>query len=339
MIKSLALLGSTGSIGTQTLAVCQAFNIDVKGLAAGSNAVELFEQIKIFRPLVAALADEEEALRLRTWVKAAGLKTEILAGDESICDLAREIEAEMVVCAMVGMAGLAPAIAALEGDHEIALANKETLVAGGDFVMSLAAQKGRLIRPIDSEHSAIWQCIGTGGEKRLERIWLTASGGPFRGYTKEQLKTVNSAAALRHPTWTMGPKITVDSATLMNKGLELIEACHLFSVSESKVNIIVHPQSIIHSMVEWVDGSVIAQLGATDMTLPIQLALTWPDRRPGVARRFNPFAEGMSTLTMEPPDEDTFECLRLAREAYRQGNGLPAVLNAANEVAVAAFLE
>ncbi|HHX38207.1 MAG TPA: 1-deoxy-D-xylulose-5-phosphate reductoisomerase, partial [Clostridiaceae bacterium] len=275
MIKSLTLLGSTGSIGTQTLAVCEAFDISVRGLVAGSDVAGLFAQIKKFKPMAAALDDVGAAAELAQRVKAAGIKTEILSGRAGICDLARDTDAEMVMCAMVGMAGLAPTVAALEGDHEIALANKETLVAGGDYVMALAEQKGRLIRPVDSEHSAIWQCLATGGESRLERIWLTASGGPFRGYQRDDLVAVDVTATLNHPTWSMGPKITVDSATLMNKGLELIEACHLFSVDEEKVKIIIHPQSIIHSMVEWVDGSVVAQIGAPDMALPIQLALTW----------------------------------------------------------------
>lgn len=338
MIRSLAILGSTGSIGTQTLEVCRQYGIAVEALAAGSRADALFDQISQFKPAVAVLADEKAASALADRVRAAGLKTEVLGGSRAVCDVARETTADLVMCAMVGMAGLEPTVAALESGHEIALANKEVLVSGGQWVMRLAAEHGRMIRPVDSEHSAIWQCLMSGRRAQLRKIWLTASGGPFRGRRAADLTGVTASDALRHPTWSMGAKITVDSATLMNKGLELIEACHLFDVSPSDVEVVVHPQSVIHSMVEWQDGSVVAQLGHADMKLPIQLALGWPDRWPAPERRFNPFAPGASTLTAEPPDEETFRCIRLARAAMAEGGAAPTVLNGANEAAVAAFL-
>lgn len=338
MIRSLTVLGSTGSIGTQTLEVCRRYGIGVEALVAGSRADQLFDQICQFKPAVAVLSDEQAAASLAGRVRSVGLRTEVLGGSRAVCDVARDTTADMVMCAMVGMAGLAPAVAALEGGHEIALANKEVLVTGGQWVMRLAAERGRMIRPVDSEHSAIWQCLMTGRRAELRKIWLTASGGPFRGRRAEELANVTVADALRHPTWSMGAKITIDSATLMNKGLELIEACHLFDVSPSDVEIMVHPQSVIHSMVEWQDGSVVAQMGHPDMKLPIQLALGWPDRWPAPERRFNPFAPGAAVLTAEPPDEETFRCLRMAREAMAAGGAAPAVLNGANEAAAAAFL-
>lgn len=338
MISSVTILGSTGSIGVQTIDVCRRYGIRIEALAAGRNADILFEQIKSCRPRQAALEDSEAAARLDRMVREAGLSTEVFCGREAIVGLARETEAELVMCAMVGMAGLAPTVAALEGGHQIALANKEALVTGGDIVMPLAERQGVLVRPVDSEHSAIWQCLWTGGINRLKKIWLTASGGPFRGKKAEELEQVTVKQALAHPTWTMGAKITIDSATMMNKGLEMIEACHLFQVRPEQVEIMVHPQSIIHSMVEWQDGSVIAQLGHADMRLPIQLALSWPDRWPNEDRHFDPFSAGASNLTAEPPDEGTFRCIRLAKQAAAAGGFMPTVMNAANEVAVAAFL-
>ncbi len=365
MVKKIAILGSTGSIGRQTLSVCRELGIAPVALAAGANVDRLFEQIEEWSPELAVLADKEAALRLQKQVQAAGLKTRIEAGEEALCEVSAYPTAEVSVLAMVGMAGLAPTMAALQSGKDIALANKEVLVAAGDLVMAraelagpnrrpgrpsgserrdksnLAKSRGPAkpaVYPVDSEHSAIWQCLRGGNRDDLKKIWLTASGGPFRNYTKRDLLGVTPKRALAHPTWAMGSKISIDSATLMNKGLELIEACHLFQVSPAAVEILVHPQSVIHSMVEWADGTVLAQLGAADMQLPIRLALTWPDRPALAAANFNPLAAGRDKLEFFSPDRDVFSCLQLAEEAIAHGGLLPAVMNAANEVAVERFL-
>ncbi len=339
MINSLTILGSTGSIGVQTLEVCRKYNVDVVGLAAGQNVARMLEQIIEFKPQTAVMAQARAADELRVQVNQLGLSTRVIGGEEAVSDLAAEAPAEMVMCAMVGMAGLKPVVSALRAGRQIALANKEALVTGGKLVMNLAREKKILIRPVDSEHSAIWQCLTSGRKKELRKIWLTASGGPFRGRTLDQMRAVTREEALDHPTWEMGAKITIDSATMMNKGLEMIEACWLFDVGPQKIDYLVHPQSIIHSMVEWQDGSVVAQLGHADMKLPIQVALAHPNRLSDPERVFNPFDPSASTLTFAKPDPENFPCLRLAGEAMKAGGLMPTVLNGSNEVAVASFLE
>lgn len=337
MVRSLSLLGSTGSIGTQTLAVARTFGIRVAALAAGRSVDALERQVREFRPRLASLASEADAAELRRRLAGCGFPVEVLHGDEGVRAVATCAEAEIVVAAMVGVAGLVPVVRALEAGKGIALANKETLVAGGSVVMPLARARDLPILPVDSEHSAVWQCLQGAPAGSLARILLTASGGPFRGRTQASLEGVTAEQALAHPTWKMGGKITIDSATLMNKGLEVIEAHWLFDVPVDRVTVVVHPQSIIHSMVEFADGSVLAQMGRPDMKLPIQVALSYPDRVPGDCPRFDPLACG--PLTFEAPDPGTFRCLALAYEAGRTGGSLPAAMNAANETAVALFLD
>ncbi len=338
MTNTVSILGSTGSIGRQTIEVCELLGIKMACLTARTSSDLLFEQALRVKPDLLVLEEEKQALKLQDRCEAAGLTCRVLHGREGLKAAASWDEADTVVAAMVGMAGLEPVVWALEASKQVALANKETLVAGGNLVMSLAKEKNRPILPVDSEHSAIWQCLRSGSAEEVETIFLTCSGGPFRGKLRAELETVTKAEALAHPTWKMGGKISIDSATLMNKGLELIEACHLFSCSEEQVEIVVHPESIIHSMVGFRDHSVIAQLGFPDMRLPIQLALTWPQRLPSLEPRFDPFAEEARTLHFERPDEETFGALALARAAQREGACLPIVLNAANEVAVHYFL-
>ncbi len=338
MAQTISILGSTGSIGRQTLEVCEHLGIRVACLTARQQLTLLFEQAKKFKPELLVLEDPSQADKLRDLCAQEGLRCQVKHGQEGLKAAASWAGTDTVVAAMVGMAGLEPVIAALEAGKDVALANKETLVAGGSLVMNLARAKACRILPVDSEHSAIWQCLRAGKEDELEKIFLTCSGGPFRGKTREELKSVSQKEALAHPTWKMGGKISIDSATLMNKGLELIEACHLFSCSEEQVEIVVHPESIIHSMVGFCDHSVIAQLGFPDMRLPIQLALTWPKRLPSLERAFDPFSEEASTLHFERADQETFRAIELARAASRDGRCLPIVLNAANEVAVHYFL-
>lgn len=335
-MKSIALLGSTGSIGMQTLDVIAAhpdqFNISV--LAAHSNDILLEQQIEAFQPAIAVLSDKKAADRL---VKRFRGKTTILAGEEGLIEAAAFPQSTLVLSAVVGFAGLRPAIAALEAGKDLALANKETLVAAGQLVTDLACKMECRILPVDSEHSAIFQCLSGQAANRVKRLILTASGGPFRGYSAEQLKHVSVAECLKHPNWSMGRKITIDSATLVNKGLEVIEARWLFGIDYHAIEVLVHPQSIVHSMVEFVDGSVIAQLGVPDMRVPIQYALTYPDRLLSSAPSLNLAAIG--ALTFSVPDHDVFPGLNLAFQAGRQGGTYPCVYNAANEVAVHAFLE
>ena len=334
-VKRLAILGSTGSIGTQTLDVVrrqpELFRVTV--LAANRSDELVERQIEEFCPDIAALADETAAARLRERYHG---KTKILGGEQAILEAAAYDEADTVVTSMVGFAGLAPTLAALKAGKTIALANKETLVVAGEIVTALAKEKGVPILPVDSEHCALFQCLQ--GERRdtVERLILTASGGPFRGKTTEELKSVTVADCLKHPTWSMGKKITVDSATLVNKGLEVIEAHWLYDVPYEKIEVAVHPQSIVHSMVEFRDGAVMAQLGLPDMRLPIQYALTYPVREAADFGRMD-FRTQMS-LSFEPPDMRTFRGLALAYEAGKAGGVMPCALNAANEEAVAAFL-
>ena len=337
-MKKISILGSTGSIGTQTLEVVRSNgDIQVTALAAGHNITMLEAQIREFRPSIACVWDEEKAAELKTAV--ADLPVKVVSGMEGLMDAAAEPEAEIVVTAVVGMIGIRPTIAAMEAGKDIALANKETLVTAGHIIMKLAQEKGVRILPVDSEHSAIFQCLN--GERehgnRIHKILLTASGGPFRGWTHEQLKTVTPADALKHPNWSMGHKITIDSSTMVNKGLEVMEARWLFDVDMDQIQVVVQPQSIIHSMVEFEDGAVMAQLGTPDMKLPIQYALYYPERRylPGDRLDF----EALSEIRFEKPDMETFRGLKLAYEAGRAGGTLPVVFNAANEKAVGKFLK
>ena len=337
-MKKISILGSTGSIGTQTLEVVRSNgDIQVTALAAGHNITMLEAQIREFRPSIACVWDEEKAAELKTAV--ADLPVKVVSGMEGLMEAAAEPEAEIVVTAVVGMIGIRPTIAAMEAGKDIALANKETLVTAGHIIMKLAREKGVRILPVDSEHSAIFQCLN--GERehgnQIHKILLTASGGPFRGWTHEQLKTVTPADALKHPNWSMGHKITIDSSTMVNKGLEVMEARWLFDVDMDQIQVVVQPQSIIHSMVEFEDGAVMAQLGTPDMKLPIQYALYYPERRylPGDRLDF----EALSEIRFEKPDMETFRGLKLAYEAGRAGGTLPVVFNAANEKAVGKFLK
>ena len=335
-MKKIAILGSTGSIGTQTLEVVRENkDIEVVGLAAGNNIRLLEEQIREFHPKTAAVWSEERAKELREKVKNVDVK--VVSGMEGLIELSVMEESEILVTAIVGMIGIRPTIEAIKAGKDIALANKETLVTAGHIIMPLAKEHRVSILPVDSEHSAIFQSLQGGQEKALHKILLTASGGPFRGKTKEELANIQVEDALKHPNWEMGRKITIDSSTLVNKGLEVIEAKWLFDVSFDQIEVVVHPQSIIHSMVEYVDGAIIAQLGTPDMKLPIQYALYYPERRFLPGERLD-FAK-LSQLTFEKPDMETFYGLRLAFEAGRAGGSLPTVFNAANELAVSKFLE
>lgn len=335
-MKKIAILGSTGSIGTQTLEVVRENkDIEVLGLAAGNNIKLLERQIREFHPKMAAVWSEERAKELRENVKDLNIK--IVSGMEGLIELSVMEESEILVTAIVGMIGIRPTIEAIKAGKDIALANKETLVTAGHIIMPLAKEYQVAILPVDSEHSAIFQSLQGGQEKALHKILLTASGGPFRQKTREELLNIQVEDALKHPNWEMGRKITIDSSTLVNKGLEVIEAKWLFDVSLDQIEVVVHPQSIIHSMVEYVDGAIIAQLGTPDMKLPIQYALYYPERRflPGDRLDF----AALSKLTFERPDMETFYGLRLAFEAGKEGGSLPAVFNAANELAVSKFLE
>lgn len=334
-MKKIAILGSTGSIGTQTLEIVrEQGDLQVTALAAGSNITLLEKQIRQFRPVLAAVWEEEKARDLKERVK--DLDIEILSGMEGLIAVAVQEESEILVTAIVGMLGLRPTVAAIQAGKTIALANKETLVTAGHLIMPLAKEYGVSILPVDSEHSAIFQSLNGERENRITRILLTASGGPFRGKTRAELQQVTLEDALKHPNWSMGKKITVDSATLVNKGLEVMEAKWLFDVDLDRIQVLVHPQSVIHSMVEYEDGAVIAQLGTPDMRLPIQYALYYPKRKNLSGKRLDFFELG--NLTFEKPDMETFEGLSLAMKAMRKGGNLPTVFNAANERAVAMFL-
>jgi 1-deoxy-D-xylulose-5-phosphate reductoisomerase len=339
--RRVAILGSTGSIGLSALSVARHLKgrVAIQGLAAGRNAKELLRQAREFKPSILGIADESQGAWLRGQIaKIKGPKPRVVVGPAALEAVAVERGSNMVLTSVVGAAGLVPTLAAIAAGKDIALANKETLVAGGELVSAAAHRHGVSILPVDSEHNAIFQCLsGIGGEHELKRLILTASGGPFRQSPASALKKVTVAQALKHPTWTMGAKITVDSATLMNKGLEVIEAHWLFGIGYDRISVLVHPQSVIHSMVEDIDGSVLAQLGPTDMRLPIQHAFTYPDRVAVNVGHLDFL--GIPALTFEAPDMKRFPCLALAFEAGRMGGGAPAALNAANEVAVEAFLK
>ena len=332
-MKSIVILGSTGSIGTQTLDVCCMHGFGVKALSASTNTAQLEKQAREFKPEYVCVYSESAYPDMKQ--RLADTKIKVLCGMEGLCELAR-LDCDIVVNSVVGMVGLLPTLEAAKAGNDIALANKETLVAGGKLVTDCVKEHGVKLLPIDSEHSAIFQCLMGAGENRPEKILLTASGGPFYGKNTEELRRVTVEQALKHPNWSMGAKITIDSATLMNKGLELIEAVRLFDVRPEQVEIVVHRQSIIHSAVEFEDGAVIAQLGTADMRIPIQLALTYPRRLPSPAKKLSLFDVGQ--LTFSKPDPETFRGLALAYEAGRQGGSMPTVFNAANEKAVAMFL-
>ncbi|MFA6735632.1 MAG: 1-deoxy-D-xylulose-5-phosphate reductoisomerase [Saccharofermentanales bacterium] len=338
MIRSISVTGSTGSIGTQTLAVASHLGIEVKAISANNNAEKIFDQVRKFRPKLVSLNDHNAVKRLLEMMGSDFPGTEVISGQQGNIEVASYPDVDMTVAAMVGVAGLESVLAGIKAGHDIALANKETLVAGGAFVMEAAEKAGVKIFPVDSEHSAIWQCLPDNEEpgKIIRRLFLTASGGPFRGWNKERLVNVNVEEALSHPTWIMGNKITIDSATLMNKGLEVIEAHWLFNVDPANIRVVIHPQSIIHSMVEFVDGSVLGQLGFADMKIPIQAALTRKERVEGVFREFDPV--NASPIVFEEPDMRTFRCLPLAFDALKTGGSMPAVMNSANEKAVELFL-
>ena len=335
-MKKIAILGSTGSIGTQTLEVVRENgDIEVLGLAAGNNIKLLEAQIREFRPKLVAVWSEEKAKELRS--RVSDLSVKIVSGMDGLIEVAKMEHTEILVTAIEGMIGLRPTIAAIKAGKDIALANKETLVTAGHIIMPLAKEYNVSILPVDSEHSAIFQSLQGNPRGALHKILLTASGGPFRGKKRADLENIQVEDALKHPNWEMGRKITIDSSTLVNKGLEVIEAKWLFDVDVEQIEVVVHPQSIIHSMVEYVDGAIIAELGTPDMKLPIQYALYYPERRYLLGERVD--FSTLSQLTFEKPDMDTFYGLRLAFEAGKVGGSLPTVFNAANELAVSKFLE
>lgn len=335
-MKKIAILGSTGSIGTQTLEIVRNNqDLQVVALAAGSNFLKMEEQVREFSPKLAVMWSRKAAEELRGRIKDTG--TRVLEGMDGLLEIAVMEEMEVLVAAIVGMIGIRPTIAAIQAKKTIALANKETLVTAGHIIMPLAERMKAPILPVDSEHSAIFQSMQGEPKERVSKILLTASGGPFRGRKREELLDITVEDALKHPNWSMGKKITVDSSTLVNKGLEVIEAKWLFGVEPEKIQVVVHPQSIIHSMVEYADGGIMAQLGMPDMKLPIQYALFYPDRRPMDGRRVDFFE--LSSITFERPDMETFRGLKMAYEAIAAGGSMPTVYNAANEKAVALFLE
>ncbi len=339
-MKRLVILGSTGSIGTQALDVAEKLGYPVIALAAHSNVTLLEQQIRQFRPRLAAMFEDGAAQDLR--IRVRDCETQVLSGMDGLCELAGLSDVDMVLNSVVGMVGLLPTLTALRAGHDVALANKETLVAGGELVMSTAREQGANLLPVDSEHSAIFQCLqgtakgswappSSSADLGIRRLILTASGGPFFGKTADQLAAVTPADALRHPNWSMGQKITIDSATMMNKGLELIEARWLFDVTEENIDIVVHRESIVHSLVEYDDFSVLAQMGVPDMRIPIQYALTWPARMPSPVKRLDLASAG--NLSFFKPDNEAFPCMELCRRALRKGGAYPAAVNAANEVA------
>lgn len=336
--KKIALLGSTGSIGTQALDVIRQHpeRFDAYVLTANNNVDLLAAQARQFRPDAVVIANEEKYDRLRDLL--ADMPVKVYAGAQALCEVVEAAPVDMVLAAMVGFSGLRPTVSAIRAGKAVALANKETLVVAGDVITRLAAESRVPVLPVDSEHSAIFQCIVGEGRNQIAKILLTASGGPFRTMSREQLSGVGSAEALCHPNWKMGAKITIDSATMMNKGFEMIEACWLFGVRPSDVEVVVHPESIVHSAVRFADGAVKAQLGLPDMRLPIQYALSFPERLP-LEGNDGPDLFSLGRLTFERPDVDRFPCLQLAYDAAEQGGNVPCVMNAANEVANAAFRE
>lgn len=334
-MKKIAILGSTGSIGTQTLEIVRENpDLEIVGLAAGTN-IDLFErQVREFHPKLVSLQSEAACKELK--IRLADIQVTVVCGMDGLIQIAEMEESQVLVTAIVGMIGIRPTIAAIKKGKDIALANKETLVTAGHIIMPLAKERGVSILPVDSEHSAIFQSMQGENRQRVSRLLITASGGPFRGKTREQLENVRLEDALHHPNWSMGNKITIDSASLVNKGLEVMEAKWLFGVELEQIQVVVHPQSIIHSMVEYVDGGIMAQLGMPDMKLPIQYALFYPDRRPMKGRRVDFYALG--NITFEKPDMETFTGLKLALRAAGEGGSVPTVFNAANEMAVSLFL-
>ncbi len=336
--KHISILGSTGSIGTQTLDVVRANgDIQVEALAAGRNITLLLEQIHEFSPRLVCVYEEAKAVELKHILEEENNSVEVMTGMEGLIACATIAEAQMVVTAFVGMIGIRPTIEAIKAGKDIALANKETLVTAGHIIMPLAKKHQVSILPVDSEHSAIFQSLQGNAGNKINRILLTASGGPFRGRTKEELKQVRVEDALKHPNWAMGRKITIDSSTLVNKGLEVIEAKWLFNADASEIEVVVHPQSIIHSMIEYEDGAVIAQLGTPDMKLPIQYALYYPERKGATSKRLDFYT--LKNLEFYPPDTEVFPALTMAYDALNTGGSMPTVYNAANEWAVAAFLD
>jgi 1-deoxy-D-xylulose-5-phosphate reductoisomerase len=334
-VKKIAILGSTGSIGTQTLEIVRDnSDLQVVALAAGSNVELMEKQVREFKPRLVSLQSEAACKDLADRLK--DMQVTIVPGMDGLIQIAEMEESDILVTAIVGMIGIRPTIAAIKKGKDIALANKETLVTAGHIIMPLAAQMGVSILPVDSEHSAIFQSMQGEKKEQVSKLLITASGGPFRGRTREQLADIRVEDALKHPNWSMGHKITIDSATLVNKGLEVMEAKWLFDVDLDRIQVVVHPQSIIHSMVEYVDGGIIAQLGTPDMKLPIQYALFYPDRRPMKGKRVDFYELG--TITFEKPDMETFTGLKLALRAASTGGSLPTVFNAANEKAVSLFL-
>ena len=335
MVKCVSILGSTGSIGRQTLDIIEHLNIPVCALTAGSSVERMADQCRKYRPKLAVMATESAAAELRTAL--VGLDISVEWGEEGLLHAASMEEADCVITAVVGMLGLKPTLAAIRSGKRIGLANKETLVCAGELVMAEAKKYGTEIIPVDSEHSAIFQCLmGSRQKREVKRIILTCSGGPFFGKTKEELKSVTKRDALRHPNWKMGQKITIDCATLMNKGLEVIEAMRLYDLPLEQVDVVIHRQSIVHSMVEFVDGAVMAQMGSPDMRLPIQLAMTYPERVSCVVEPLNLLTCG--DLSFKAPDMAAFPCLQLARDCAKKGGNACAVMNGANEQAVAMFL-
>lgn len=335
-MKKIGILGSTGSIGTQTLDIVRKEkDLKVVSMAAGSNVKLMEQQVREFRPQIVAMWTKEAAEDLR--IRLGDMPVRVVCGMEGLLEVSTVDEMEVLVTGIVGMIGIKPTIAAIEQGKTIALANKETLVTAGHIIMPLAAGKGVSILPVDSEHSAIFQSLNGERKERVSRILLTASGGPFRGKTRQELETMTVEDALKHPNWSMGKKVTIDSASLCNKGLEVMEAKWLFDVELDQIQVLIHPQSIVHSGVEYVDGGIMAQLGVPDMKLPIQYALFYPDRRPMDTGRVDFFR--LKQLTFEEPDTETFRGLALAYQAARQGGSMPTVFNAANEKAVALFLQ
>ena len=334
-MKRIAILGSTGSIGTQTLEIVRDNpDLQVVGLAAGGNVDLLEKQVREFHPRLVSLQSEAACKELR--IRLADMDVQIVPDMDGLLAVAEMEDSEILVTAIVGMIGIRPTIAAIKKGKDIALANKETLVTAGHIIMPLAAKMGVSIFPVDSEHSAIFQSLQGENKDRISKLLITASGGPFRGRTRQELNWVQPEEALKHPNWSMGHKITIDSATLVNKGLEVMEAKWLFDVDLDQIQVVVHPQSIIHSMVEYLDGGIIAQLGTPDMKLPIQYALFYPDRRPMAGKRVDFYALG--SITFEKPDMETFAGLKLAMRAAAEGGSMPTVFNAANEKAVSLFL-
>ncbi|MGM9977637.1 MAG: 1-deoxy-D-xylulose-5-phosphate reductoisomerase [Clostridium sp.] len=337
-MKKISILGVTGSIGTQTLDVVRnSDDIEIVGISANSSTKKMKEIIKEFKPKYVAMMKKECAEELEKFCNENSIKTEVYSGMEGLIKISTLDEIDMVVTSVVGMIGLVPTMEAIKAKKDIALANKETLVVAGELVMKAAEENGVKILPVDSEHSAIYQSLRGNDLSTLKKIILTASGGPFRGKKEEELKDITLEQALNHPNWSMGKKITIDSATLMNKGLEVIEAHWLFNCDYDNIQVVVHPQSIIHSMVEYKDGAIIAELGSADMRLPIQYALNYTERKKEVAKSID-FYE-ISKLTFEKPDMDTFKCLKIAFEVGKKGGLFPTVLNGANEVAVQLFLD